>query len=124
MSAGFLLIFMGIQLHVVESFTMTRRVSNFLSDNFSGNPDQLASAAPVGMPNFDANAQNYNSPYYQASYANNARQLQPAAVFQPRNRVINPPRWICWPVLFMGAVLILQGLLLNVGADSQCWFGF
>lgn len=113
MSTGFLLIFLGIQLHVVESFTMTRRVSNFLSDNFSGDPNELAPAATVAVPNFDNNGQNYNSPYYQASYGNTQVPFSAPAAFQPANRVINPPRWICWPVLFMGAVLILQGLTRN-----------
>jgi len=111
MSIGFLLIFMGIQLNVVESFTMTRRVSNFLSDNFAGNPNGISVPATIPSPQFDANRQNYNSPYYQTSYSNNAAQYQPTTAVGIGNRTINPPRWICWPVLFLGAVMILQGLL-------------
>jgi len=112
MSVGFLLIFAGIQLNVVESFTMTPRVSHFLNDNFSGNPNQIA-ASPLLRPQFDTNRENYNSPYYQASYASNAPQFQQTSVSQVGNRTIVPPRWISWPVLFFGAVLILQGLLRN-----------
>lgn len=113
MSIGFLLIFTGIQLNVVESFTMTRRVSNFLSDNFTddANANGMATDAQLPVPQYDADRQNYNSPYYQASFANNEAQFQPAPVPQVGNRTINPPRWICWPVLFLGAVMILQGLL-------------
>ena len=108
---GFLLVFLGIQLHVVKSFTMTRRVSNFLSDNFAGNPGELNVASPISSPQFDANRQNYNSPYYQASYGNNAVQYQRAPAVGIGNRTVNPPHWICWPVLFFGAVLLLQGIL-------------
>ncbi|MDB4766515.1 hypothetical protein OAG71_02375 [bacterium] len=111
MSTGFLLIFLGIQLNIVESFTMTPRVSNFLNDNFSGNPNAIADANPVPGLRIDANRQNYNSPYYQTSYANNAPQINTTLVPQIHDRTINPPRWICWPVLFLGAVMILQGLL-------------
>lgn len=108
---GFLLIFLGIQLNVVKSFTMTRRVSNFLSDNFAGTPGGPNVASPIPSPQFDANRQNYNSPYYQASYGNNTAQFQRAPAFGVGNRTVNPPHWICWPVLFFGAVLLLQGLL-------------
>ena len=120
MSFGFLLIFIGIQLHIVQSFTLTPRVSNFLNDGLQQNPNLVGGpgyapqnpAAP-----FDANRQNYNSPYYQASYSNQAAYSNPAAVARPAstfgtgNRTIVPPRWICWPVLFLGAVFILQGAL-------------
>ena len=108
---GFLLIFMGIQLNVVQSFTMTRRVSNFLSDNFSGNPGELNVASPIPSPQFDVNQRSYNSPYYQASYGNNAAQFQRAPAVGIGDRTIHPPHWICWPVLFFGAVLLLQGIL-------------
>jgi len=108
---GFLLIFLGIQLNVVKSFTMTPRISNFLSDNFAGNPDGLNVPSPVSSPQSDANRQNYNSPYYQASYGNNATQFQRAPAIGIGNRTVNPPQWICWPVLFFGAVLLLQGIL-------------
>ncbi len=114
MSIGFFLLFMGIQLHVVESFTMTRRVSNFLTDNFPGDEGTIAAAARSNLPQFGANDQNYNSPYYQASYTNSVVQIQPTAsatTFSAENRTLQPPRWICWPVLFLGAVMILQGLL-------------
>ena len=108
---GFLLIFLGIQLNVVQSFTMTPRVSNFLSDNFSGNPDELRVAPSIPSPQFSANQQNYNSPYYQASYGNNTAQFQQTPAVSIGNRTIHPPHWICWPVLFFGAVLLLQGSL-------------
>lgn len=110
-TAGFLLIFLGIQLNVVQSFTMTRSVGNFLSENFAGNPGRLEINSPIPSPQFEANRQNYNSPYYQASYGNNAAQFQRAPAAGIGNRTIYPPHWICWPVLFFGAVLLLQGLL-------------
>jgi len=110
-TVGFLLIFAGIQLNVVQSFTMTPRVANFVSNSFAGNPNGINVPGQIPTPQFDANLQNYNSPYYQASYANNSAQYQPSRILSVGDRTIYPPRWICWPVLFFGAVMILQGLL-------------
>ena len=110
-TAGFLLIFMGIQLNVVKSFTMTRSISNFLNENFSGDPGELNVASPIPSPQFDTKQQNYNSPYYQASYGNNTAQFQRPTPVGIGGRTIHPPHWICWPVLFFGAVLLLQGIL-------------
>ena len=38
MTLGFLLVFFGIQLNAVDSYVLTPRVANFVSDNFSGSP--------------------------------------------------------------------------------------
>ena len=115
MATGFFLILMGIQLHVVESFTMTPRVSHFVNDNFSQR--QLTPAATVIPPSAEAplaQRQNYNSPYYQTSYG---QPVVNSAAVAPRSMplssagqsTIAPPRWFCWPVLFLGAFLLLQG---------------
>jgi len=117
MATGFFLILAGIQLHVVESFTMTPRVSHFFNDQFS---QQHPSALSTLSNNIDASGnfsgprQNYNSPYYQASYSqSNGNQIaSPGPVTPIRTSgqsTIVPPRWFCWPVLFLGAFLLLQG---------------
>ncbi len=117
MATGFFLILAGIQLHLVESFTLTPRMSHFLNDRFA--QDDL-SAPPTLSTNVAASGdlsvprQNYNSPYYQASYSQpNSGQLAPPssiATFRDSGRgTITPPRWFRWPVLFLGAFLLLQG---------------
>ena len=113
MATGFFLIFMGVQLHIVESFTLTPRVAHFLHDNFSQDP---AAVVPViatqTQPALINGRQNYQSPYYQASYDNSASVpvIQAASQSQTRtvSRRLQLPRWICWPILFLGAFLIIQ----------------
>ena len=116
MATGFFLVLAGLQLYLVESFTMTPRVSHFFNDKFT---QQYPSAVPsfqnnvAASGNFSAPGQNYNSPYYQASYSQpNGNQIAssgPVAPISSGQSTIVPPRWICWPVLFLGAFLLLQG---------------
>ncbi len=123
MATGFFLILAGIQLHLVESFTLTPRMSHFLNDTFS---QQELSAAPALSTNvatlgdFAAPRQDYNSPYYQASYSqpsgNQRFSSGPVASIRDTGRsTVAPPRWFCWPVLFLGAFLLLQGAITPRG---------
>ena len=102
MTLGFVLILIGIQLNVIQSYELTPRFSNFLSEN--GGKVAVAPAAP-NSANVPA-----DSPYYQASFSNNANPAP--AVGNPAGtiRSITTPRWMCWPVLFLGAVVFLHGL--------------
>lgn len=96
MTIGFVLIMMGIQLNLVESYELTPRFSNFFSETGEG-PDVQAMAAN-------------NSPYQRASFSNpftNSSGTGP----QTSLKVIQHPRWLCWPVLFCGTVLVLQGFI-------------
>lgn len=98
---GFFLIFLGVQLNVVERYTMTPRTANFLS------PDGVV-ATTIERPADNVNSA-YDSSYYQASYQT------PTAVstISPASREIRPPRWLCWPVLFLGAVILINGATLR-----------
>ncbi len=95
MVLGFVLIFLGVQLNLVESYELTPRFSNFLSEN-----GQVTN--PVMLPN-----QEFNSPYYQASYSNS--QINQPVSLSGNVTTITPPRWLCWPALFLGAVVFLHG---------------
>lgn len=121
MTIGFLLIFAGIQLHLVESYVLTPRITAFLSDKFS---NQQAIANPLYATNaqqangFPANPP--NSPYRQAGYQNPINVAANTAPLIGRNivgasgvqsRVISPPHWVCWPVIFLGAVILLNGAI-------------
>ncbi|MFK7768839.1 MAG: hypothetical protein AB8B55_16585 [Mariniblastus sp.] len=128
MTMGFVLIFIGIQLNLVETYVLTPRFSNFLSENraldltgqtqspFMNQAAAVNSNRPMNFdPQLNANQNNpnapYNSPYYQASFAN-GQMVAPfssaANLGQPKT--FSPPKWLCWPALFLGAVLFLQGL--------------
>jgi hypothetical protein len=100
---GFFLIFFGVQLNVVERYTMTPRTANFLS------PDGVVANAvrqPVDRPD-----NTYESPYYQAGYQSPATSSnRPVAAV---SREIRPPRWLCWPVLFFGAVILINGATMH-----------
>jgi len=76
MATGFFLIFAGVQLYFVESFTLTPRMSHFLNDKFSQHPSALPTLGNVASRDFSAPGQTYNSPYYQASYGQPSRSNQ------------------------------------------------
>lgn len=95
MTIGFVLIMVGIQLNLVESFELTPRFSNFLSDH--------------GGANFQQSAAVNNNPYQQVSYpSTTAVAMNPGMV---PVKTVRPPSWLCWPFIFCGTVLVLQGLI-------------
>ena len=96
MTNGFVLIFVGIQLNLVHSYELTPRITNFLASH----SDVPANAVS------DSN-QAINSTYYQASFPN-ANYNQPVNLAGPPKVVTTPP-WLCWPVLFLGAIVFLHG---------------
>jgi hypothetical protein len=112
MTLGFVLIFVGIQLNLVETFVLTPRVSSFLSEHASSNPNGLVDSEGLLGQNTT-----YNSPYYQTSYPNGGGQLNLNNVTTPINfgtpKTITPPNWICWPVLFLGTVVFLHGFSMK-----------
>jgi len=124
MATGFVLIFLGIQLNLVETYTLTPRFSNFLSEHASARPTLDYSSINLPNPQINPNNgftnQNFsqnNSPYSQASFpsANNGGGLIPQQPFQTFGppKVIRPPSWISWPVLFLGTVVFLHGLSMR-----------
>jgi hypothetical protein len=106
MALGFFLIFLGVQLNVVERYVMTPRMANLMSADGT-----LRSAIREPINNVRNANKTYESPYYQASYQT------PTTIssFSPAAREIRPPRWLCWPVLFLGAVVLINGLTLRRG---------
>ena len=108
MTLGFVLIFIGIQLNLVETYVLTPRFSNFLAEN-AVHPESQSSVFPFSGNN---NSSAYNSPYYQASYPlTNIQQSQitgPVALGVSKS--VSTPTWLCWPILFLGTVVFLHGL--------------
>jgi len=70
MTLGFLLVFFGIQLNVVDSYTLTPRMANFLSDKF---PDRRGIQSPLG-PSPQQQQQNQFS---QVGFNNNLQSAAP-----------------------------------------------
>lgn len=98
MTIGFILIMVGIQLNVVDSFELTPRFSNLLSEH-------------GGVPIQESPTNNY-SPYQQTSFSSNPG-AEPYMINQmiSQAKVIRHPSWLCWPFIFCGTVLVLQGLI-------------
>ena len=99
MTLGFVLIFSGIQFALVDSYVLTPRIVNFLSDQ-----GQFAQVVPPAQNQFQ------QSPFSQVGFQA-PNQLAPAlTVAPPAQRTITPPRWLCWPLLFCGTVVLLHGI--------------
>jgi hypothetical protein len=111
MTLGFVLIFVGIQLNLVESYVLTPRISSFLSEQASSNPSDLLTTG--GASNRNAA---FNSPYYQTSYpagGNLLNRQNTSTLGFGAPKTIRPPSWICWPVLFLGTVVFLHGFSMK-----------
>ena len=111
MTTGFLLIFIGLQLNFVKTYTLTPRATKFWAERLA-EPSDLT---PL-QTNYNGNlGERIGSPFSQASYTNgDYRSQQPLA--RPmflRAKQVTPPEWICWPIMFVGAVFFLQGILLK-----------
>jgi hypothetical protein len=104
MTLGFLLVFFGIQLNVVDSYVLTPRMANFVSDQFPEQP--LIDNGAVANPQTGQMAQVGYSP-------NVTQSATPYRLANPVNRVIRPPGWLGWPIMFLGAVFFLNGLAIR-----------
>jgi len=103
MTLGFVLIFLGIQLALVDSYLLTPRFANFMAEQ--RNLAQVGSAPPIVRNQY----QQPQSPYQQAGFQV-PQQLPPVLATTPAiQRTISPPRWLCWPTLFLGTVVLLHG---------------
>ncbi len=122
---GFLLIFFGIQLHQIDSYTLTPRASRFVAQRMNGPSEYVQD----GVSNARAVAGQYanpgynGSPFYQAAYNSGTQNtgfqntayrnqgVAPAVAATGPVKTIRTPEWICWPVLFFGSVLCLFSFL-------------
>lgn len=164
MTIGFLLVFLGIKFHLVESYLLTPNATKFwnsrissgggsatpIQDGFNNSVNQMANNTRNGfnaIGGFDGGNLNNGSyspysgsPYnpYSQGYMNNQRYGNPNnslfqnASYNNRNgygvqtnlagfnapilgpqKQLSTPKWLGWPALFLGAVLILQGLIMR-----------
>jgi hypothetical protein len=105
MTLGLVLIFIGIQLNLVDTYVLTPRFSNLLADHATVEREVAVTTEPVAVR---------SGSYYPASYANNNR----ANEKPPKSRLgvqktISTPTWLCWPILFLGTVVFLNGFSIR-----------
>ncbi len=104
MTIGFLLVMIGVQLNMVDTYTLTSKATRFLKESLAQLDDTNSAQ------NYTSYNSPYATPYYQASYPNSnyvARQEMGPG------KQITPSTWYCWPVLFMGVVMVLHGVALK-----------
>ena len=102
MTLGFVLIFLGIQFALVDSYLLTPRIVNFLSDE-----GQFAQVIP---PPQAAQNQFQQSPFSQVGYQGPDSLSATLTGAPTAQRTITPPRWLCWPLFFLGTVVLIHGI--------------
>ena len=113
MTLGLVLVFVGTQLYFVDTYVLTAKASKIAGQSSSKNFNQATNAGRnFYAQNGFGNSANSYQPFVQTGYANT---LAESAI--PRKR-ITPPKWICWPVFFLGAVFFLHGIALPSGGGG------
>lgn len=112
MIIGFLVIFLGIQLNLVQTYTLSPSATRFWNENLEDLPTM-----DVGTVQAATNSPN-TTPFSQASYGSqlNNGTVQPllsAPVISSGPKQISPPGWLCWPFIFIGAASVFYGLVLR-----------
>lgn len=115
MTIGFLLIFLGIQLNMVESWVLTPQATRFWNERIVDPASDLVTESGDGMPWQQQLASPFQSPYQQASWGSNPAANSPFAnaASGAAAKALAHPSWICWPVFFAGTVFFLHGLSMR-----------
>ncbi|MCH2181249.1 MAG: hypothetical protein MK108_04520 [Mariniblastus sp.] len=120
MTNGILLVLFGFQLNLVDTYVMTPQFTGFWNERFSGPLFAEETTAPqvaqqessgfmssFGFGNSDQN-QASAVPVSQASFSQD-KNAADATISDDSLKQFTPPSWICWPLIFLGAVLFLHG---------------
>jgi len=116
MTIGFLLIFSGIQLNLVESFVLTPEATKFWHEKIVDPANELVVVTDPdsGMDSRNQRSGPFQAPFFQASWAgNNAGQSSVQQHNGGAPKTLTHPQWICWPVFFAGTVFFLHGLSMR-----------
>lgn len=81
---GLLLLFLGIQLRLVDSYVLTDKATSFLAEHFQKSNDAVTDGASRLM----------------------------RAAGPPIRKIIHPPEWLGWCLMSIGSVLILHSLAM------------
>lgn len=109
MTVGLLLVFVGIQLYFVETYVLTPQATKIVGQKLGDTTNQ----AYQGANDFYNNPNGFyqNAGYTQDGFSNNSFGQNVAG----SGKRLSPPRWICWPIFFLGAVFFLHALALPAG---------
>ena len=108
MTLGLVLAFVGTQLYFVDTYVLTPEATKVV-----GQADQSAKDAFQDDQAYNQ-SQEYYQPFRMASYSTDASMES-----QKPRKNLTPPKWICWPVFFLGAVFFLHGIALPVQSSSD-----
>lgn len=86
---GLVLLFLGVQVKCVESFVLTEKAATFVAKRLNKNDKPAA------------------GPVMQSFYS------MTGAASNPQHRAVEPPAWLGWALISIGAVLILHSLAMN-----------
>ena len=110
MTLGLVLAFVGSQLYFIDTYVLTPQATKWV-----GKADK-SELDPLQNSNFAAQSpQDYNRVFQQANYSQSTDQNGQWKTL----RNITHPKWICWPVFFLGAVFFLHGIALRDSSSSD-----
>lgn len=114
LTAGFLMMFVGLHFRIVESFVLTPQATSFIEEHSEGFDIGGDTYTTPDFANGSANPALFTPTYQQAS-SQNAPQWQSVGFGQKvedalaSRKTITPPTWLGWPMICAGAVLWLFG---------------
>ena len=116
MTIGFLFVFLGLQLNLIETYVLTPNATKFWAERFEL-PDEQTAYNGYNSTNYGTN---YSNPYAQAGYQYGGSPFQSSgfAANSPRlmpTKQITPADWLCWPVIFLGVAFVLHGAAVRRG---------
>ncbi len=135
MTWGTMLILVGVQLNLIESFVLTPQATDFwnrrtAADQFEtvpGNYVETGNGYFAGsnsswtsrLTNSSQSSFPFTTPDYQRNgQSNGSSWTSPFSSpsytsASGSQKLITPPTWFCWPPIFLGAVLFLFGAASN-----------
>ena len=143
MTVGCVLILVGVQLNLVESLVLTPTATGFLNErltdpfetvpavagSFPGNNANASNNVyyapqsnsrnnyPFNTPNYTSRQLNTRTSAYSAGYSGGTLSAATgnnlSGGYFGSQRMITPPPWLCWPIIFLGGVTFLYGAALS-----------
>lgn len=116
MTVGFLMIFCGFHFRVVESFVLTPQATKFLNEQQDGF-ELTGSVISEQNDRVTTNATGGFLPSYQSAGSGSnwslASASKPVDSGEVSKKVITPPNWMGWPMIYLGAVTALFGMTMQ-----------
>ena len=113
MTTGLVLAFIGAQLYFIDTYVLTSQATKVIGQTEQSLAAEGLTTDPNQNDNFGQSSY-YSPSFRQASYANTT-----SSVNNDSLKRISHPKWICWPVFFLGAVFFLHGLALPSSSEGS-----